>query len=78
MLVIRRRPGESIVLPGGVEVQILEISANRVKVGVTAPPDVPVLRKETVVARSQNQAAAASTLPAGLADFALGLRARYR
>jgi carbon storage regulator len=56
--VIRRRPGESIVIGENVEVQIAEVGPCRVKLAVTAPPEVPVLRKEVKLTREQNLAAA--------------------
>lgn len=74
MLVIRRRVGESIVLPDGVEVQILDISGGRVRLGVIAPPHVAVIRKETLEARQQNLAAAASPLPDALTAWAQAFR----
>jgi carbon storage regulator len=73
MLVIRRRAGEALILDGSIEVQILEIAANRVKVGVIAPPAVPVVRKEVVLAREQNRAAA-NPAANSLEALARGLR----
>jgi carbon storage regulator len=61
MLVIRRRTGESIVIGEGIEVEILEIAPGRVKIGVRAPKDVRVQRKEVELTRQENMAAATST-----------------
>ena len=74
MLVIRRRAGEAIVLPDGVEIQVLEINGGRVKLGVVAPAHVAVLRKEAVEARRQNLAAAASPIPDALTAWAQAFR----
>ena len=46
MLVLTRRAGESIVIADDVEVTILSIDGQKVRVGVRAPGDVPVHRKE--------------------------------
>jgi carbon storage regulator CsrA len=47
MLVLSRRVNEKIVFPGlDVTVQVVNIKANAVRLGVTAPPDVTVLRAE--------------------------------
>lgn len=73
MLVIRRRAGESLVIDGGIEIQVLEVTANRVKLGIAAPADVVVARKEVALAREQNRAAAARP-GAALEALALGLR----
>ncbi len=75
MLVIRRRAGEAIVLPDGVEIHVLEIGGSRVKLGVVAPAHVPVLRKEAVEAGLQNLAAAASPIPDLLTAWARTFRA---
>lgn len=58
MLVIRRRAGESILIGEDVEIEILEVTQARVKLGIRAPEAVPVLRKELKATREQNLAAA--------------------
>jgi carbon storage regulator len=45
MLVLSRKKNESIII-GDTEVTIVEIIGNRVRLGITAPSDVPVLRRE--------------------------------
>jgi carbon storage regulator len=57
MLVIRRRPGESILLGADVEIQILDASASHVKLGIRAPRSVAVVRKEILLVGQQNRAA---------------------
>lgn len=48
MLVLTRKVGEQIVLPKcNVTIEVLRVSGQRVRVGVTAPPETPVHRKET-------------------------------
>lgn len=60
MLVIRRKPGESIRIGDEVEVEIIECSANRVKIGIRAPREVSVMRSEVLLTGEQNRAAARS------------------
>lgn len=74
MLVIRRRAGEAIVLPDGVEIQVLEINGSRVKLGVVAPEHIAVVRKEAVEARRQNLAAAESAITDALSAWAQAFR----
>jgi carbon storage regulator len=74
MLVIRRRAGEAIVLSDGVEIHVLEINGSRVKLGVVAPANVIVARKEVEEARRQNVAAAASPIPEALTVWAQAFR----
>jgi carbon storage regulator len=57
MLVIRRRPGESLVIGDEIEVEVLEASPSQVKLGIRAPKSIAVLRKEIYVVGRQNQAA---------------------
>lgn len=66
MLVIRRRAGEAILVGADVEIQVIEISPSRVKLGIVAPPEVLVLRKEIQLARQQNLAAARGLATGGL------------
>jgi len=66
MLVVRRRPGQSITIAGGIEIEILKSSPGYVKLGISAPPEVMVCRKEVELTREQNklasQALSSSTL----------------
>jgi len=61
MLVLSRRPNEKIVFPTlGITVEVCSINRNVVRVGIDAPPDVPILRKEiaTDEARLHDEASA--------------------
>jgi len=57
MLVIRRRAGESLLIGDHIEVEILELSAGNAKIGIRAPREVTVLRKEVHLTQQQNRAA---------------------
>lgn len=57
MLIIRRRRGESIVIGEDIEIEILETSATQVKLGISAPKEITVLRSEIRVTRDVNLAA---------------------
>ncbi len=46
MLVLRRKVGESIILDGVISVSVLAVEGERVKIGITAPPDVTIVREE--------------------------------
>jgi len=46
MLVLTGRPGEKILIGKSVIVTVLEASKNRVRLGISAPEDVPVLREK--------------------------------
>ena len=46
MLVLSRKLNEEIIIGGDIRVKILEISGNRIRLGISAPNHVPVLREE--------------------------------
>ncbi len=46
MLILTRRNGESISIGTDVELTVLEVSGDHVRLGIQAPRDVVVLRKE--------------------------------
>ena len=46
MLVLTRKVGEVIVIGGDIKVTILEIKGSQIKIGVDAPKDISVNRKE--------------------------------
>jgi carbon storage regulator len=60
MLVIRRHPGESILIGGEIEIEIIDCGHNRVKLGIRAPQHIPVMRAEVRLTREHNLAAARS------------------
>ena len=49
MLALTRKKGESLVINNDIEVTVLEIRGDQVKIGITAPKEVPVYRKEIYV-----------------------------
>ncbi len=65
MLVFTRKRNETIMIGDGVEVRVLRIGREGVRLGVSAPPSVPVHRREVYdVIRDENRRAATSTTSA--------------
>jgi carbon storage regulator len=63
MLILSRRPGESLTIGDDVVVTVVGISGNQIRLGITAPREVRVLREEIYKAmREENQTAPAKTL----------------
>ena len=60
MLALTRKKGESLVLNNNIEVTVLEIRGDQVKLGVKAPRQVPVYRKEVYLQIQKENEAAAS------------------
>jgi carbon storage regulator len=46
MLVLSRKPGEKIHIGTGITVTVVATKGNKVRIGIDAPKDVPVLRSE--------------------------------
>lgn len=46
MLVLSRKKNESIVIDGGIVIEVLQISREQIRIGVTAPAEIKVLRGE--------------------------------
>ena len=46
MLVLSRKPNESIIIDGNVTVSVLRVDNDNVRIGVEAPLEIPVMRKE--------------------------------
>ena len=46
MLALTRKKGESLVVNNNIEITVLEIRGDQVKIGIQAPKDVPIYRKE--------------------------------
>jgi carbon storage regulator len=46
MLILSRKPGESIVIDGRITVKIVRLDGDTIKLGISAPLDIPVHRQE--------------------------------
>ena len=49
MLALSRRKGEALIINNDVEITVLEIKGEQVKIGIAAPKEVPVYRKEVYI-----------------------------
>ncbi len=58
MLVLRRRAGESLFIGDDIEIEFLAITSQGAKIGIRAPRETVVLRKELKITQEQNEAAA--------------------
>lgn len=61
MLVLTRKEDQSIMIGDGIEVKVLDVKENQVKLGVVAPKSVPVHRREVYDAIQAENAQAASS-----------------
>lgn len=63
MLVFTRRKGETIRIGDGIEVQVLRVGRDGVRLGVVAPPEVPVHRQEIYAQIREANRTAVNPLP---------------
>jgi carbon storage regulator len=61
MLVLTRKSNQSIMIGDDIEVSVLSIMGEKVRVGIQAPRDVPVFRKEVYLEIQQERVAAGET-----------------
>ena len=61
MLVLSRKTNESIIIDGNITVSVLRVDNDNVRIGVEAPLEIPVMRKEIYEEiKSNNEQAAGS------------------
>jgi carbon storage regulator len=46
MLILTRRPGETIMIGDEIRVIVQSVSGNQIRIGIVAPADIPVHREE--------------------------------
>ena len=58
MLALTRKKGEALVINNNIEITVLEIRGDQIKIGISAPKDVPIYRKEVYLQiQKENEAA---------------------
>ena len=67
MLVVTRKQDESIIVSDNIEITVLEIIKDKVKIGINAPKDVKIFRSELKDAQQTNEQSAKTS--AGLAEL---------
>lgn len=69
MLILSRKPGETLVINNEIEVKIIEISGDKVKIGIEAPKNVKILRQELSQTMDSNKASTSKMSPSRLRDM---------
>ncbi|HEY1687885.1 MAG TPA: carbon storage regulator CsrA [Solirubrobacteraceae bacterium] len=65
MLILTRRPGERVVIGDEVNITVMEVTGQTVRLGIDAPKGLPVYREEIWLAvKAENMAAAESSAAA--------------
>jgi carbon storage regulator len=55
VLVLTRKTNQSIMIGDAVEISVLSVSRDKIRLGITAPRDVPVFRKEVYLSIQEEQ-----------------------
>ncbi|MBE6842838.1 MAG: carbon storage regulator CsrA [Ruminococcus sp.] len=63
MLILSRKVGETLCINDDIEIKIVEVSGDKVKIGINAPKDVTVLRSELRHTMESNKKASAAISP---------------
>lgn len=56
MLVLTRKSNQSIMIGDEIEISVLSIAGDKVRIGIQAPRDIPVFRKEVFLEIQQERA----------------------
>jgi carbon storage regulator len=49
MLALSRKKNESIIINNNIEITVLDIRGDQIKLGITAPKEIPIYRKEVYI-----------------------------
>lgn len=69
MLVLSRKKGESIIIQDEIEITILDIARDHIKLGIKAPKDMSVYRKEVLESIKDENQRASSIITSKLQDL---------
>ena len=70
MLVLSRQRDQTIMIGDDIEITVVDIRGDKVRLGINAPTEVPVHRKEVYEAIKRENRAAASVKPEDIANVA--------
>ena len=62
MLVLSRKPGESILIGDDIEISIVEVRGDTVRIGINAPRNITILRQELMAEVAKTNIEAVSTV----------------
>ena len=74
MLILQRKAGESLLIGEDITIRVISVDGTRVRLAITAPEDVSILRSELVTATAANRdSAMEESAPAELLDLLGGV-----
>ena len=74
MLILQRKAGESLVIGDDITVRVISVDGTRVRLAISAPEDISILRSELIVATAANRdSAREEAAPTELLDLLGGV-----
>ncbi len=70
MLVLTRKSNQSIMIGDDIEVSVLSVTGEKVRIGIQAPREIPVFRKEVYLEIQQERAAGGTDVDGALSSLA--------
>ncbi|NLK70427.1 MAG: carbon storage regulator CsrA [Clostridiales bacterium] len=74
MLILSRKIGESLIINDSIEVKVIDVNGDKIKLGIKAPADVKVLRSELCQTAEANRDSANSKNNKQLIEFIRDLK----
>ncbi|GGD92211.1 carbon storage regulator CsrA [Paenibacillus nasutitermitis] len=74
MLVLSRKKGESVIIDGQIEVTVLGVEGDTIRLGIAAPKDIDIFRKEVFLSIQESNREAAAPAPGQLEALMKRLR----
>ena len=74
MLVLTRKTNQSIMIGDDIEVSVLAVSRDKIRLGIAAPKSIPVFRKEVYLSIKADEAAGNGEVKAAVEEALDGLR----
>ena len=76
MLILQRKPGESLLIGENISISVVSVEGGRVRLAISAPPEISILRSELLDAKAANRdSAVEEAAPAELLGLLGGLPA---
>ncbi len=69
MLIITRKVQEAVLIGDNIEIIITDISADKIKIGIKAPKEIPIIRKELLEIKQMNVEASIKPTADSISDL---------
>lgn len=74
MLILSRKSGETLLINDDIEIKIIDVNGDKVKIGIDAPKNIKILRKELSLTMESNKASSNTMNPKKLMSMLSDLK----